>query len=81
MILSDHSRSHVLHFLIQLKKLCHFHSLERQGEATNSELRRWFERGSVEVNGRRANWDDTEPDIWISLVLHPASKKRRCTLW
>lgn len=71
---------HLLDFLIQLRALCHFQSLERTGEATNSELRRWFERGSVEVNGRKARWDDPEPEVWLSLVLHP-NGKRRCTLW
>ena len=71
---------HLLDFLIQLRDLCHFHSLERRGEATNSEIRRWFDRQSVEVNGKRAAWNDPVPDEWQSLVLHP-NGKRRCTLW
>ncbi len=71
---------HLLDFLIQLKKLCHFQSLERTEKATNSELRRWFERGSVEVNGERVAWNDPVPEVWASLVLHPKSR-RRCTLW
>ena len=69
----------LLTFMVQLRDLCHFQSLERNGEATNSELRRWFERGSVEVNGQRAMWNDPVPK-WESLVLHPKGKKR-CTLW
>ena len=73
---------HMLDFLIHLSNACGiFMSLERSGKASNSELRRWFERKSVEVNGSPARWDDPIPEEWISLVLHPKSKKRRCTLW
>ena len=68
---------HLLDFLINL---CWLPSTEKCGRATNSEIRRWFERGSVEVNGNRAAWDDPVPNEWQSLVLHPNSK-RRCTLW
>lgn len=69
---------HLLDFLINLPG--RFPSVERTGWATNSELRRWFERGSVEVNGKRANWNDPVPNEWESLVVHPNSK-RRTTIW
>lgn len=70
---------HLLDWLIQLHKICHFHSLERSGRATNSELRRWFERGSVEINGCRVSAHDAVPGF-SSVVLHPKGK-RRTTLW
>ena len=68
---------HLLDFLINIGYL---QSTERVGRATNSEIRRWFERDSVEVNGERAKWDDPVPAARESLVLHPKSK-RRTTLW
>ncbi len=73
---NQHSE-HLLDFLINVGRL---QSTEKVGKATNSEIRRWFERGSVEVNGKRAKWDDPVPAAWESLVLHPKSA-RRTTLW
>ena len=43
--------------------------------ATNSELRRWCERGSVIVNGKAVKWDDELGNI-ESLVLHPKGKRK-----
>jgi hypothetical protein len=68
----------MLDFLINLPGS--FPSVERSGFATNSELRRWFERGSVEVNGHKARWNDPVPEQWGSLIVHPRSV-RRTTLW
>lgn len=65
---------HMLDFIINLPGS--FPSTERVGTATNSELRRWFERGSVEVNGEKANWNDPVPTVWESLVLHPGGKRK-----
>lgn len=68
-------------FLIDLHSVCHFRTKERGcGEASKSEIRRWFERGSVQVNGLRVKGSDQVPEIWESLVLHPASSNR-ITLW
>lgn len=43
--------------------------------ASGSEMRRWFERGSVEIDGEKAL-----PTDWVwpntSLVLHPKGKHR-----
>lgn len=44
--------------------------------ASNSELRRWFERGSVEVNGEKANADDPWPYVGSSIIIHPNGKHR-----
>lgn len=64
---------HMLDFLLNL---CWFPSREKTGKATNSEVRRWFERKSVEVNGERVAWSDPVPSEWVSLVLHPKGKHR-----
>lgn len=69
---------HCLDFLINLP--CPFPSIEREGRATNSELRRWFNQGSVHVNGAAAKWDDPVPSEWLSLVLHPKGR-RKTTVW
>jgi hypothetical protein len=44
--------------------------------ASVSEKRRWFERGSVEVNGRKSSPEDPAPEPTDSVVLHPKGKKR-----
>lgn len=68
-------------FLVDLHKVCHFQTTERGvGRASNSEIRRWFQRNSVVVNGTVAKADDLEPENWQSLVLFPKSP-RRTTLW
>ena len=71
------NHKHLLDLLINIGYL---QSVEKVGRATNSEIRRWFDRGSVEVNGERAAWDDPVPVVWESLVVHP-NGKRRTTLW
>jgi hypothetical protein len=49
------------------------------GKASNSEIRRWFERNAIWVNGKPAKATDETPETWISLVLFP--KTRPVTLW
>lgn len=46
------------------------------GPASGSERRRWIERGSVEVNGKKAKATDTWPELGDSIVLHPNGKNR-----
>ena len=48
--------------------------------ASNSEIRRWFAKGSILINGERAKTDDEIIDI-RSLVIHPKSKKGRITIF
>ena len=48
----------------------------KQVFASGSEKRRWFERGSVEVNGSKAAADDLWPWDGESVVLHPNGKHR-----
>ena len=67
--------------LRNINEVCQFMSIERKGEkVTNSELRRWFQSGSIEVNYERIKADDPWPPFIRSLVLFPKSAKRRCTL-
>lgn len=51
-------------------------SRERLGKASKSELRRWCERGSVEINLERAAANHEMPRNLYSLVLHPKSQHR-----
>lgn len=69
--------------LIQLSKLHHtFFSTERAcTPVSNSELKRWIEKGSLEING----YVDRDPKEIIdypvmSIVIHPKSPKRRITI-
>lgn len=47
--------------------------------ASNSEKRRWIERGSIQLDGEKAEMND-----WIfpdtSIILHPKSNTKRTTL-
>jgi hypothetical protein len=52
----------------------------KQMFASSSELRRWFERGSVEVNGEKATKDDPWPFVGDSVVIHPKGKHRTTLL-
>jgi hypothetical protein len=57
-----------------------FYSTERPpSKITNSELRRWFQKGSIIINGKKVSWNDVIEDI-ESLVLHPKGK-RKTTLY
>ena len=57
------------------------HSIERSGEASWSEVRRWFQNEAVEVNGTRPKPNDPlEWPVW-SIVFFPGSKVRRTTVW
>lgn len=69
--------------LIQLSRAHHsFYSTERaHTPVSNSELKRWILKGSLEING----YADTDPKEIIdypvlSIVIHPNSKKRRTTI-
>ena len=44
--------------------------------ASNSELRRWLGRGSVQINGQRPGPDDEVVLPVRELVLHPNGKRR-----
>jgi hypothetical protein len=50
------------------------------GPPSNSELRRWLDKGSVLVNGEKPKAKDSvEFPIW-QLVFFPTSKKHKTTL-
>ena len=62
-------------YLRKLHTVCHFHSRERDREATNSELKRWLCNQSVLLNGRRIKWNE-EVDFPVDqLVLFPKSNR------
>lgn len=48
----------------------------RQAFASNSERRRWIERGSVEINGQKATLESPWPEESDQVVLHPKGKHR-----
>jgi hypothetical protein len=71
-----------LQVMMDLNKVCHFSSNEKKGEkASNSELRRWLDQSSVEVNYQPIKANDPWPPVIKSIVLFPKSPKKRATLW
>ena len=54
------------------------YSREKLGEASRSEIRRWFDQGAIQVNGERSEWNEKVED-WtngvFSLVLFPNGKR------
>ncbi len=65
-------------YLRELNEVCFFMSRERDGKVTNSELKRWLQNQSVQVNGRRIKWNE-EVDFPVQeLVLFP--KRNRTTI-
>lgn len=79
-------------WLQDLHKTCRFASIERGATvpgqenkkpliATNSEIQRWVEQGSVLFNGERVTKDEEIDFLIISVVLHPKSEKFRTTIW
>lgn len=68
-------------WLANLNKDCQFASVETPGKrASNSELQRWLDQGSVLINGERVGRDELMDFPIISVVLFPKSEQRRCTL-
>lgn len=50
--------------------------------ASNSEIRRWFTKGSIIINGVKATTDMEIPNGKVkSLVIHPKSNERRITIF
>ncbi len=66
-------------YLRELHTVCEFHSKEREGKATNSELKRWLQNQSVLLNNRRIKWNE-EVDFPVEqLILFP--KRNRITIF
>lgn len=55
-------------------------SHESHGPASNSDFRRWLERGSIEMNGERPKPFEDLGDQLDSVVFFP-KKPGRVTLW
>ncbi len=71
-----------LQVMMEINKVCQFSSNEKKGEkASNSELRRWLDQSSVEVNFAPIKASDPWPPVIKSIVLFPKSAKKRCTLY
>lgn len=67
-------------FIKELDKLCNFQSIERDGKASNSEIKRWIQNGAIVVNGNKPRDPFIEIEFPItSMILFP--KGRRTTLW
>jgi hypothetical protein len=57
--------------------------ISREGKqvfASGSEIKRWFERGSVEVNGEKVKMNDPWPVVGDSVIIHPNGKHRTTLL-
>ena len=51
-------------------------SRERIGEASNSEMKRWFDQGAVQINGKKIGWEEPVfPRDVSSLILFPNGKR------
>ncbi len=71
-----------LQALMHINQVCQFSSNEKKGEkASNSELRRWLDQNSVEVNFDAIKSKDEWPSVVKSIVLFPKSAKKRTTLF
>ena len=66
-------------YLRELHTVCEFHSKEREGKATNSELKRWLQNQSVMLNGRRIKWNEEVNFPVEQLILFP--KRNRITIF
>lgn len=62
-------------YLLRLNAICNFQSIEKPQQATNSEIRRWFQNKAVVINGAAVAFD-LEIDEIFSLVLFPKSKRK-----
>ena len=71
-----------LSWLISLHSVGFFQTKEgaKVGPASNSELRRWFKNGAIQVNGAKLSAEDELPEDVTSIGMFPSSAKHRCTL-
>lgn len=65
-----------LQHLFSLNEMVRFWSTERPEVATKSEIRRWFERNSVIVDGSPVKASDEVQFPIQSLVLHPKGVRK-----
>ena len=71
-----------LQVVLDLHSRCKFMSVEKKGEqASNSEIRRWLDQKSIEVNFQPITSKEEWPPVLKSLVMFPKSKVRRSTLF
>lgn len=65
-------------WFMELNESCYgFWSNEKPKErASNSELRRWFKKNCIEINGKIVNWDEPIEKV-NELVIFPKNDKKR----
>lgn len=44
-------------YLMELNQVCFFMSREREGKASNSELKRWCKNQALTIDGVKVKWD------------------------
>lgn len=71
-----------LDLLLELHAFMNFQSNEKEkvGTASKSEIRRWFEKKSILINGLKPSWNDECIFPITKLVLFPKSEERRITI-
>ena len=67
-----------LEFLKEMNQVIYgFHSKERPlQKASNSEMKRWLEKGSIEINGKFPTWNEEIEFPITSFVLFSKTKSR-----
>ena len=67
--------------LLEFHKMSNFQATEgdKYGPASNSEIRRWFKAGCVEINFMIVTAEEPYPEFVKSIVFFPKNKKKRCT--
>lgn len=66
-------------FMLDLHKTCKFMSRERNGIASNSEIKRWLQNHAVRFNGEPVKWDEKIDFPIHSVVMFP--KRNTVTLY
>lgn len=68
-------KMNALQFMRTLSNACGgFMSRERDGKASNSEMKRWIGNRSVIINGENVAWDEAMNFHMESVVLFPKGK-------
>ena len=65
-------------YLMNLNSVCQFHSRERKGKVSNSELKRWIKNKALTIDGNKVKWDDEISFPINSLTLF--TKKNTITI-
>ena len=69
-----------LEFIISMKP-CVPMSQEREGPASNSEIRRWLDQSAIQINGKKPKSKEIIEFPVTQLVYFPKSNKSRATVF